>query len=156
MYRLAVLLIVPLLLLAPLASTAGDKKKPDETKKPPDDKKKPPEEKKKPPPPKLIIAKVELQDGTSVQCLFPPKQTVTIRGKDVPPITLKIEEVRYLDLETDVHRVGTQTLDTFYGEIQTAEFNVRMLVAQQDVALPRARIKRIFFPEMPRVLTVPY
>jgi hypothetical protein len=154
-YRLGFLVIAPLLLLVPLGTAGEGKQQPDEKK--PDQKKvdQKKAEEKKPPRPRILIGTVELKDGTNVQCLFAPSQTVTIRSADAGTVTLKIDAIRFVDLEGEVQRVSTHTFDMFYGVIQTAEFRVRMLGPQQDVALQRERVRRIFFPEMVRALIVP-
>jgi hypothetical protein len=176
-YRLGLFVIVLLLglFLSPWADAGGEKKIPDgdEKEKEKEKEKKPPPAPKVelpltvqlvsvtipwpklPPPPPPLLATVEMKDGTTFLGEFRRADTVTIRTDTLGALALKIDTIRFLDVEGNVHRIMTHGLETFYGLVQTEQINVRLLATEKASPLKRGDLKRIVFPDPPRDLLEP-
>ena len=150
MHRLSLALFVPLLFLVSLAD-AGDEKQPTPEKIPPPKK----EEEVTFPPLTHVVATVEMKDGSTFLGQFRLADTLTIRTDNLGPVTLKLERVRFVDLEGPVQRIATHAPETFYGLIETEQFNVKMLVTGQSGALRAVGLKRLVFPDRPREIVFP-
>jgi hypothetical protein len=141
-YRLGLLLIFPLLLVS-LANAGDDEKKPQ--------KKLPPDFGKKIPPPKRVIvtATVEMKDGTTFLASFRLADAVVLRTPNLGEVTLRLTEVRFLDMEGDLHRVATYAPETFYGLVQNETFDFLVLATRTALRVPRVGIRRLVFPDPP-------
>jgi hypothetical protein len=154
-YRVGVFATSLILLLVTLTPAGDGKKKPDD--------------KDKPPPPRPIVATVEFRDGTTLQYEFQPTHSITIRSASLGPVALKLDTIRFLDVEAErpkdlkvelltmPDRIATHNLETIYGLVLTESLQARQVTTQQKTPTPLdlARLKRISFPDPPRPLT-PY
>jgi hypothetical protein len=169
-YRLGLFVAVLLLglILAPLAPASGEKKMPDGDEKDKEEEKAKdkdtvspchlvrfPDPGKKPP--TRVLATVEMKDGTTFVGEFRLADTLTIQTETLGPVSLKMDVIRFLDVEGPVHRVATHALETFYGFVQTDRINARLLATEKAKATPlqRNNLKRIVFPDPPRDLLGP-
>ncbi len=141
MRRLGFLMLVPVFFLLSLAATGGEK-----LKQP---------AKKKIVLPTTALTTVELKDGTTVVCELTLAHTLTIRTPDLGSVTLKFDLVRFVDFEGPMARVSTHALETFYGTIETELIRGRLPATGKEVALRRAGLRRIVFPEALRELVLP-
>jgi hypothetical protein len=146
-YRLGPLLCVPLLLVS-LASAGDEEKKPQ---------KKPPIDKKKIPPPVLthVVGTVEMKDGTIFLARFRMADEVVIRTPNLRSLTMKLAVVRFLDMESELHRIITHSPETFYGLIQNESFTVQVLATNSMLEIPRTGIKRFVLPDLPQQEVMP-
>jgi hypothetical protein len=126
--------LVALLLVAFTQANAGEDK----------DKKKP---EKKPAP---IVCTIELKDGTSVQGIYVSPKEIVVESADLGPLTLKVETVRFLDCERELHKLSTYNFEVVLGTLQTDEFTFKLASTNQEALFKRERIKRIQFPDPPR------
>ncbi len=154
MYRVGVFATSLVLLLISLAPAGDGKKKPDD---------------KKPPPPRPIVATVEFRDGTTMQYEFQPTHFLTVRSTSLELLALKLEVIRFLDMESEVkkgpkvevpevpHRIATHNLETIYGVVVSDSVQARLVTTQEKTPTPLnlRSVKRIAFPDPPRPLT-PY